>query len=59
MMGMCKCGEEMVLARRGGVWLGNDMFPLYDNVSFWLGCPKRRWWNFWRHSRRVVNRRRG
>lgn len=45
----CKCGRKMALKRRGGVVLGNDLFHLYENVSFWLVCPARRWWNCWRH----------
>lgn len=40
----------MVEKRRGGTILGNDLFHLYEWVSFWLVCPARRWWNFWRHT---------
>ncbi len=47
---ICRCGRKMVEKRRGGTILGNDLFHLYEWVSFWLVCPARRWWNFWRHT---------
>lgn len=47
---VCKCGEKMALKRRQGLRIGNDIWGIGGKVTFWLVCPRRRLWNFWRHT---------
>lgn len=46
----CKCGERMALRRCHGLRLGNDVWGIGGAPNFWLVCPHRRPWNFWRHT---------
>lgn len=45
--GTCKCGEETV-----SKW---ESFEFYRLMT--LICPNKRWWNFWKHNKQVVNGR--
>lgn len=44
----CKCGEPQKL-RRTEKWSGFRV----DEISAY--CPKRRWFNFWKHEKEVVH----
>lgn len=56
---VCKCGRKMVLKKRAGTILGNDLFHLYEWESFWLICPSRRWWNCWKHTGPILQESNG
>jgi hypothetical protein len=59
----CQCGEEIhvwrdyqrrvrLLVEHGGVCYTTGRFMLGETLAaVGYECPRRRWWNFWRHDK--------
>lgn len=43
----CRCGRKMVLVSRPHAKLFGEII---GGTTYWVECPKRRWWNAWKHT---------